>query len=147
MLRVADARKFWSGLLFAAIGALALVALPRPIGSLVSMGPGYFPMLLGAGLVLTGLLSVGLSVTATTGDAIELISLKPTLFIIGGIVVMAVLIEPAGLAASLLAMVLGTCHARLRHHPLEITIIYLVVLALCWVVFVHLMQLPLKLFW
>ncbi|MFC7397323.1 tripartite tricarboxylate transporter TctB family protein [Chelatococcus sp. GCM10030263] len=147
MLRVADARKFWSGLLFAAIGAIALVALPRPIGSLISMGPGYFPMLLGSGLILIGLLSVGLSMTATEGDGIEIISLKPTLFIIGGIVAMAVLIEPAGLAASLLAMVLGTCHARLRQHPLEIAIIYLVVLALSWVVFIHFMQLPLKLFW
>lgn len=147
MLQIGNLRQFWSGVLFAVIGVLALWQLPQPIGSLVAMGPGYFPMLLGIGLVLVGLSSIVLGVRSQTHTDIERLSLVPTFFIIGGIVVMALLIDRAGLAVSLLCMVLGTCYDRVLKHPIEVAIIYLAVLAMTWAVFIYLIQLPITLFW
>ena len=49
-------KDFWGGLMLVAIGATAM-ALGRdyPFGSALRMGPGYFPMVLGALLILFGL--------------------------------------------------------------------------------------------
>lgn len=147
MLQIVDSRKFWQGTLFLGIGAVALWELPWPIGSVTSMGPGYFPMLLGIGLLIAGGASVLLSLRPGERTHVEHLSLTPTFFIIGGVVLLALLLEPAGLAVSLLVMVLATCHSRLRQHPVQVAVIYVAVLALCWFVFIYLTQLPLKLFW
>jgi len=49
-------RDLWAGLLFLGIGAAALlVAREYPAGTVLRMGPGYFPRLLGGLLVLFGL--------------------------------------------------------------------------------------------
>ena len=147
MLQIGNIRQFWLGILFAVTGVLALLQLPKPIGSLVAMGPGYFPMLLGIGLVLVGIVTVILGIRSHTHTEIEHLFMAPTLFIISGIVAAALLIVPAGLAVSLLCMVLGTCYDRVLKHPIELAIIYLVVLALTWSVFIYLIQLPINLFW
>jgi hypothetical protein len=147
MLQIGNIRQFWSGILFAAFGVLALWQLPRPIGSLVNMGPGYFPMLLGIGLVLVGFGSIVFGIRSQTVTDIESVSLVSTAFIVSGIVAMALLIDRAGLAVSLFFMVVGTCYARVLKHPLEVAIIYLVVLAMTWAVFIYLIQLPITLFW
>lgn len=147
MLQIVNARRFWQGALFLGIGAVALWQLPLPIGRLTNMGPGYFPMLLGMGLLILGASSVLLSLGRGERSHVERLSLTPTFFIIGGVIAFALLIEPAGLALALLVMVLGTCHARLRQHPIQVAVIYVAVLGLCWFVFIYLTQLPLKLFW
>jgi hypothetical protein len=147
MLQIGNIKQFSSGVIFAVIGVLALWQLPRPIGSLVSMGPGYFPMLLGIGLVLVGVSSIILGMRSHTHTSIESLALVPTFFIVSGIIAMALLIDRAGLAVSLLFMVLGTCYARVLKHPLEVAIIYLIVLLMTWAVFIYLIQLPITLFW
>lgn len=147
MLQIGNIRQFWLGIVFAVAGVIALWQLPRPIGSLVAMGPGYFPMLLGIGLVLVGLASVILGIRSHTHTEIERLFMVPTAFIISGIVAAGLLIEPAGLAISLLCMVFGTCYDRVFKHPIEMTIIYVIVLGLTWAVFVYLIELPIKLFW
>ncbi len=46
----------WAGLLLIAIGAVAmLIARNYPFGTALRMGPGYFPIVLGALLILFGL--------------------------------------------------------------------------------------------
>ena len=48
-------RDFWAGLMFAGIGAAALfIARNYPFGTTLRMGPGYFPRVLGAILILFG---------------------------------------------------------------------------------------------
>ena len=52
----ASARDVWAGAMFIAVGGGAiLVARGYTLGSALRMGPGYFPTVLGAGLVLFGL--------------------------------------------------------------------------------------------
>jgi hypothetical protein len=147
MPRIGNIRQFWLGIVFAVSGVLALWQLPLPIGTLVAMGPGYFPMLLGIGLVLVGAATIVLGVRSSMHTEIEHLFMVPTLFIISGIVAAGLLIIPAGLAASLLCMVIGTCYDRIFKHPIEMAIIYVAVVALTWGVFIYLLQLPIKLFW
>jgi hypothetical protein len=147
MFEIRDSKQFWSGLLFAATGAGALWTLPLPLGTVKSMGPGYFPMLLGIGLLLVGISSVVLSFRASEIIRIDRLSLVPVFFILSGVVIAALLIDNYGLALSLLVLVLTTCYSRVLRHPIEITIIYLVVLLMTWGVFIYLIQLPIKLFW
>jgi len=146
MQQIGNIRQFWLGIVFSVIGLIALWELPRPIGSIRSMGPGYFPMLLGIGLILIGVASMVVSIRSRHHTHVEPLSLVPTFFIISGIVAMALLIDNAGLAVSLFFMVVGTCYNRVLKHPLEVVVIYLAVLALTWVVFIYLIQLPIKLF-
>jgi len=48
-------RDFWAGLMFALIGGSAMwIARGYPFGSARSMGPGYFPVVLGGLLVILG---------------------------------------------------------------------------------------------
>lgn len=147
MPHIANIRQFWLGMLFTAIGAFALWQLPRPIGSLSAMGPGYFPMLLGIGLLLAGAASIVAAIRSHARAEVEHLSLVPTFFIISGIVAMALLIDRAGLAVSLLCMVLGTCYDRVLRHPLQVAAIYLAVLGLTWFVFIYLIKVPIRLFW
>lgn len=104
-------------------------------------------MLLGIGLLLVGVSSVVLSFRASEIIRIDRLSLVPVFFILSGVVIAALLIDNYGLALSLLALVLTTCYSRVLRHPIEITIIYLVVLLMTWGVFIYLIQLPIKLFW
>ncbi|WP_181832828.1 tripartite tricarboxylate transporter TctB family protein [Bosea caraganae] len=147
MLQIQNIRQFWLGVLFGVIGLIALWELPRPIGTLTAMGPGYFPMLLGIGLVLAGAASIVIGIRSHSHTEVEPLSLVPTFFIISGIVAMALLIDRAGLAVSLLFMVLGTCYDRVLKHPIEVAVIYIAVLGMTWGVFLHLIKLPIKLFW
>lgn len=146
MLEIRDRKQFWSGLVFLIVGAGALLTLPEFIGTVRSMGPGYFPMLLGIGLILVGGASVVLSFRAPEIIRIDHFSLVPVVFIISGVVAAALLIDTYGLALSLLVIVLTTCYARVLKHPIEIAIIYLVVLFMTWGVFIYLIQLPIKLY-
>lgn len=146
-VRVADRRKFWSGCLFMSIGAVALWQLPRPLGSLTEMGPGFFPMVLGTGLVLVGAVSVFAGVLSGQFVAIEPIPWLPLSFILGGVVSTGLLMTQWGLIPSLLCLVAMSCYARLWRHPMEVIAIYAVVLALIWGIFIMGVQLPIDLLW
>ncbi len=146
-MRIADGKQFWAGLLFLIVGAIALWALPPPLGTLAAMGPGYFPMLLGVGLVGIGLAAIVLGLRATTPKPIERLPVVPTCFVLGGIIAVGALITDAGLAVSLLILVAASCYSRLRRHPLEVLAIYLILLPLTWFIFIYMIQLPINLFW
>jgi hypothetical protein len=141
-----DRKQFWSGLVFLLIGVSAILSLPRPLGSLASMGPGYFPMILGAGLVLTGAVAIALSMRGAIATAVAPLPIVPACFVLVGVVAFALLITEAGLAVSLLVLVAASCYARLIRRPIEVAAIYAVLLPLTWVIFVYAVQLPISLF-
>jgi Tripartite tricarboxylate transporter TctB family len=141
-----DRKQFWSGIVFLLIGAAALLSLPRPLGSLSSMGPGYFPMILGSGLVLTGSLAVAFSMRGAIATTVAPLPIVPACFVLGGVVAFALLITEIGLAVSLLILVAASCYGRLIRRPFEVAVIYAVLLPLTWVIFVYAVQLPISLF-
>ena len=54
-VKLPDSKDFWSGIMLIAIGGGALViGRDYPFGTALRMGAGFFPLVLGAGLVLFG---------------------------------------------------------------------------------------------
>ena len=85
-MKIRSQRDFFSGLLFVTTGAaFAIGATHYNIGSGARMGPGYFPLMLGALLAVLGLGVVLGSLTIETGDGdpIGRVAWKPLLLIIG----------------------------------------------------------------
>ncbi len=146
MLRIGDHRQFWSGLMFLIIGVVALVKLPKHVGTATAMGPGYFPMLLGLCLILFGGISIIQAIRSTEQIAVGRLPLVPLAFIVGCVLCFAALVNDAGLALSLACLVLGSCYRRIRNRPLEVAAIYLILLGMTWVIFIYAIQLPITLF-
>jgi hypothetical protein len=145
-MRIRDSKQFWAGTLFFAIGLFALWQLPRPLGTLAAMGPGYFPMLLGIGLVLLGLSAIAAGVRARTEMRAQRLPVVPTCFVLGGVLAVGALIADAGLAMSLFLLVAASCYNRVLRRPLEVLAIYVILLPLTWGIFVYTIQLPITLF-
>ena len=95
--RRCDASRLASGLLFLVIGAAGLVvASSYPFGSAARMGPGFFPMLVAAGLIGAGvLLTVGSRFAA--GEAIGRFRARPPVFLLGGLFLFGLSVDRLGL--------------------------------------------------
>src|SRR5262245_17730574 len=100
MIRVKAPQDFWAGVLFASIGCAALwFGRDYRFGTIMAMGPGYLPAVLGWALVAIGAFLCVRSL-AVTGPAIEASDYRPQVFILAAIVIFALLIERVGLAPS-----------------------------------------------
>ncbi|CAH1662287.1 MULTISPECIES: tripartite tricarboxylate transporter TctB family protein [unclassified Chelatococcus] len=101
------------GLIFLVVGLTGiLIARGYPFGTTRIMGPGFFPIMLGGGLV--GLAAV-LLVRSTLGprDSLLSIAIRPLALILGGTLLFGLLIRPAGLIISIILMVVvGTAADR-----------------------------------
>ena len=65
-MKITSQEDFWSGVMFIGFGIAAIViARDYPMGSAMRMGPGYFPTLIGGGLIFLG------AVIAATGFRIK----------------------------------------------------------------------------
>jgi hypothetical protein len=104
MSRVKDQRDFWSGVLFVAFGCAGLwIGRNYPAGTLVRMGPGFFPLMMSIALVGIGGLLLARSLVVV-GEPLERIALWPQLLILGSIVAFGLLIERVGLAVAVVAV-------------------------------------------
>lgn len=94
-MRIKSQKNFFSGLMFTCVGAaFSLGATSYNVGSAARMGPGYFPLILGALLAALGL---GVILAATTletpdGEPIGKIAWKPLAFIIGANLLFGILL-------------------------------------------------------
>ena len=60
-MKIKGQQDFWSGILFISFGILALViARDYPIGEARRMGPGFFPIYIGIGLLILGAIIVAM---------------------------------------------------------------------------------------
>jgi hypothetical protein len=104
-------RDFFAGLMYAAVGIGAImVAQDYTMGTPVRMGPGYFPTLLGGFLTLIGVVSMMRSFLHA-GEAIGAFCWKEIVLVLGSVALFGVLVRGAGLAPSLILMVLVSARA------------------------------------
>ena len=113
MIRVKNPQDFWAGILFIALGAIALWhGWNYPVGTITQMGPGFVPRalswaLLGIGAVLA------LRGIATTGMRIAPGRLRPQVCILLAIILFGLTIERFGLApAVVVATIVGALASR-----------------------------------
>jgi hypothetical protein len=136
---------FYSGLLLVAVAGVALLYIRTlAIGTVLEMGPGYFP--LGLALVLLGmglcLLVKGLLVS---GAPVGMFYLRPLFFILLSFAAFGVLVERAGLILAILVQV-ATAHFASRETTWrESSITGVALAATSAVVFVWLLKIPVEL--
>jgi len=138
-------KDFWSGVMFIAFAATALLAARGySLGAAGKMGPGYFPVMLGSVLALIGLILVVRSFVID-GDAITRIQILPLAIIAAAVVLFGLLLQPIGLVLSLALVTVVSAFASRESKPLEVAALTCVLAAFAAGVFVYGLRLPLPL--
>jgi hypothetical protein len=136
MAPIRHPKDFWSGVLFVAIGAFALVYGSKyTLGTAARMGPGYFPRILGILLVVLGglILIRGLR---TQGPGVPRWRLRPTLLVIGGVIVFGHVVQWLGIAISTVLLIVVASAASHEFRPKEAIISGVLLAALASLVFI-----------
>jgi hypothetical protein len=123
-------------------GSVLAVASHYPMGSLLRMGPGFFPCLIAALIVLLGAMLFVSGFRATPHALTESIRWRSVLAIGAGIVLFAVLLQRAGLIPATLVLVLVSSLAEPRWRPRRVALLALAVTALVYLLFVTVLQIP-----
>jgi len=147
-----------AGLLFAAIGlATAVVASEYPLGTMRSIGPGYFPImigvllaLLGAGVAYQGLSfsamdPAGEPAAAGAEEEDDGIAVRPLIMITLAVIAFGVTVRPLGLAVATVALVTLASLAGREYRLLNIVLLSVGLIALSWMTFIYLLGLPMTL--
>jgi len=135
-------KDFWAGVFFIGVGAIAmLVARGYPFGTTLRMGPGYFPSVLGAILIL-----FGISVMATGFRSKEKIEggwpVRALIVLPLALVMFGVLMERLGFIPALAALIFGTAAAGREFKFLEVLALCACLIVLSVAVFVWGIGLP-----
>jgi len=137
------AQNLIGGLLTVALGVAVLAtAWHYPMGSLLRMGPGFFPCVIAALIVLLGLALTASGLRAPSGAASIKIRWRSALAVATGVVLFALSLERAGLVPATLLLVLVSSLAEPGWRPRRAAILAVVVTALVYLLFVTVLQIP-----
>ena len=136
MAAVRNPKDFWSGLLFIAIGAAAIVLASKySIGSAARMGPGYFPRVLGILLIVLGAI-LALRAFKLDGPPLPRWKWRPTVVVLGSVVLFGAIVQAVGIALSTVILIVGASMASPEFRPRESLIAGVLLAALAVGVFV-----------
>jgi hypothetical protein len=149
-----NAKDFYAGLLFAlAGGAFGWAATGYPLGDSGRMGPGFFPLLLGALLAVLGSVMMFKVIVLQPGSSEKVgrLAWKPLVFIIAANLIFGLALGglpswgvPApGLIAGVYLLTLVACVAGDRFNLKEALVLATLLAALSYVAFVLLLKLQL----
>jgi hypothetical protein len=98
-------KDFYSGLLFIAFGIAAIaIGSNYTLGTAARMGPGYFPRILGILLMLLGAI-LTLRALRLNGPPIPAWKWRPTLIVLGSVVLFGLIVNYAGLVVSTILLI------------------------------------------
>jgi len=139
---ILENKDFWAGLFLIAIGAAAIIlARNYAFGTALRMGPGWFPTVLGALMILFGLYT--LVAGLRSGEKLEgSWSLRALIVLPIALVLFGLLIDRAGFIPAMLVLVFGSALAGSEFRPIEAIAFAIFMTALCAVVFVWALGLP-----
>ena len=104
-------KDFWTGVIYMLFGGVGLwIARDYGMGTASRMGPGYFPSVLSALLFLFGVIAVVRSFLVE-GSPIGGFAWKPTVLILGAVILFGFLVIRAGLVIALVVLVLVSAFA------------------------------------
>jgi hypothetical protein len=142
MSRVKDQKDFWSGILFIAFGCAGLwIGRDYAVGTLIRMGPGFFPMMMSVALAGIGGFLVARSLVVA-GEPIERIAFWPQFLILAAIVGFGLLIERIGLAVAVIAVAVVSGIAAQGLRWFELVALALTMSAISVGLFVYLLGQP-----
>ncbi len=137
-------KDFVAGVLFVAVGIAAIViAANYPLGTAARMGPGYFPRILGILLILLGS-ALALRALKLKGSPLPGWHWRPTLIVLGSVVLFGAIVNVVGLALSTVILIVLASAASKEFRPKEAVIsgIALAVLSISVFVIALKLQLP-----
>jgi hypothetical protein len=112
-------KDFVAGVLFAAAGAAAIViGVNYPLGTAARMGPGYFPRILGILLIVLGS-ALALRALKLQGAPIPRWHWKPTIIVLGSVVLFGAIVNSVGLALSTVILIVLASAASPEFRPKE----------------------------
>ena len=137
-----------TGIFFIAVGLVygSIAYKSLPIGEALSMGPGYFPILLSGILVAIGLVALGQGIFIHAGAAIGNVSWRGIAMISAALILFAALLHPLGLLLTVFITVFVSSRASPEVSLLRGTAIGAGVAALTTVIFIYGVRMPLPLF-
>jgi hypothetical protein len=129
-------KDFVAGLIFIAFGIAAIVIGSNySLGSAARMGPGYFPRILGILLILLGA-ALALRALRLKGAPLPSWKWRPTLVVLGSVVLFGLIVTRAGLVLSTIILVVLSSTASLEFRPKEALISGVLLAALAVGIFV-----------
>ena len=136
---------FYSGLLLVAVATVALLYIRTlSVGTVLEMGPGYFP--LGLALVLLGMgLCLAVKGLLSEGNPIGSFHLRPLICILLSFTAFGVLVERAGLIIAILAQVAIAHFASVETRWRQSLVTGVLLAAASAVIFVWLLKIPVDL--
>lgn len=146
-LRIRNYRELGSGAIYLSFGLAALwFGRDYPLGTGARMGPGYFPVVLGAIMSGFGIVSLVRAVVLAD-ERMPHFAWRPLVLIIGSVVLFGLVLPYVGFAVALAVLILIGASAserfRLEWKPL---LGMAVLITLCVVVFVLALGVPLPLY-
>jgi Tripartite tricarboxylate transporter TctB family len=136
---------FYSGLLLVAVATVALLYIRTlAIGTVLQMGPGYFPLGLALILLGMGLCLVGKGLL-TSEKPVGPFHLRPLFFILLSFAAFGVLVERAGLMLAILAQVAIAHFASVETEWRQSLATGILLAAASAVIFVWLLKIPVDL--
>jgi hypothetical protein len=143
---VRNNRDFWGGVMFFAVGAVAIVAAwDYPFGSTLRMGPGYFPVTLGCIMMGFGLL-VMLQGLRNNEKIQGNWSLRALIILPLSLVVYGFLMEVAGFIPALIALIFISAASGEEFKLKEVLLLTAILLAIAWTIFIWGLSLPYPMF-
>jgi hypothetical protein len=120
-------------------------ALALDMGTALRMGPGYFPLVLSAALILLGLV-LGLRALRTTGAPLGTFAWRGAAFILAAPVLFALTIRGLGLVPAVFLTVVTAAFASRRMHIAEILLVAAALTVFATLVFSYGLGLPFRRF-
>jgi hypothetical protein len=136
-----------AGLLLVVTGLFfALSARALPMGSAAEMGPGYFPLILCALLVICGMLVIATSLKAAAapGEPAASVPWRGLLLLAGSTILFGALVRPVGFGPMLAVVVFASSMASRSWRWSTSLVLTALVVAFGWVVFLRLLGLPIR---
>ena len=139
VLKIKNFKDFYTGLLYILFGgAFTWGATLYDLGTAAKMGPGYFPLILGGLLILLGVIVLARSLVVASDDSrVGRIALRPMVLMFGSIAAFALLLRPAGLVVSILAIILISSLASRESRFIETLISAIVLCTASLAMFVY----------
>ena len=135
-------RDFFAGAIFLLFGLCAvLVGRDYPMGTTFRMGSGYFPIVLGALLLILGA-GICIKSLVVTGEKLETIGLRPLLLVLLAIGAFATSVDPIGLVAATVLMTVIGAAASPESRWREVVVLTIALLGLSVGVFAYGLGLP-----
>ena len=143
--RIHNKRDVLAGLLFIACGLATMVgASSYPLGTIRHIGPGYFPIILGAVLALLGG-AIAIKGLTLSQEPVEGLAVRPLIMVTAAVVAFGLLMRPFGLAAATVALVAISSLAGREFSFLRVILLSVGLVALCALIFIYLLGLSMSL--